>query len=486
MLVQRLSRSYCRRGGSLRAYATVSAPKTTSRGWGFSSAAAVAGALAAGGWYVYDGKEIKAVKTVVPPTAALPLVDTESRFPFKFSTPPSPEEVTEILGQNTWSYTSTGLSGVARCDGAQLPSNGRIEDRFLCGKFASPVQGTGPATSDWLAVGVFDGHCGAETADAVSKSLMSYVNNYLRQVGPSTDGASIDAAIEKAFVALDDTFIKHVRETLDDDNMTFAEKVLRLTPASNGSCALLSLFDPSTRTVRIACTGDSRAVVGYQTEDGKWELAHATVDQNIHNAVEMERVKQEHPGEDETLVKGSYYMGLQPTRVFGDARQKWPLEAYNESGQKYNTNYYGRKRPLVPTVYKTPPYHTAQPVVTTVRLDKGRPAFLIVATDGLWDTMSSEQAVGLVGRWHDWVKAGRPAAKDGPPDFGRYDLTDNMKNPYEERKAVVHDDNAAVHLIRNGLGGRHHDMISGLLAFKPPYSRDVRDDMTVQVVFFDG
>jgi pyruvate dehydrogenase phosphatase len=40
--------------------------------------------------------------------------------------------------------------------------------------------------------------------------------------------------------------------------------------------------------------------------------------------------------------------------------------------------------------------------------------------------------------------------------------------------------------MRNALGGAHHDLISGLLAFKPPYARMVRDDMTVQVAFFDG
>jgi pyruvate dehydrogenase phosphatase len=56
---------------------------------------------------------------------------------------------------------------------------------------------------------------------------------------------------------------------------------------------------------------------------------------------------------------------------------------------------------------------------------------------------------------------------------------------FEEKKTTVQDDNVAVHLIRNALGGAHHDLISGLLAFKPPFAREVRDDMTVQVAFFD-
>ena len=95
--------------------------------------------------------------------------------------------------------------------------------------------------------------------------------------------------------------------------------------------------------------------------------------------------------------------------MFGDGRQKWPLELFNEAGRRFNANYFGKKHPRTPEKYKSPPYHTARPEVTTVRLEKGRPTFLILASDGLWDTMSSEQGVGLVGRWVDWVKAGQAA-----------------------------------------------------------------------------
>jgi pyruvate dehydrogenase phosphatase len=361
-----------------------------------------------------------------------------------------------------------------------------MEDRFLCGKFPSPFQEGGRTSKkDWLALGVFDGHCGSQTSEAVSKSILPYVYNSLRKLTrPATD-ASVDQAIKDGFVALDDVFIQQAQQTIDSD-ASFAEKVLRLTPGSNGSCALLALFDPSTLTLRVACTGDSRAVLGRQTADGKWETVPLSVDQNVKNAAEMERVHREHPGED-TLVKGSYYMGLQPTRVFGDAEQKWALELVNEAGRRFNASYFGRKNLRTPDKYKTPPYHTARPEVTTVRLEKGRPAFLILGTDGLWDTMSNEQAVGLVGRWVDWDKAGQPLRTKEVPDFGKYDLGEVEHMPqFEEKKTTVQDSNVAVHLMRNALGGAHHDMISGLLAFKPPYSRKVRDDITVETVFFDG
>jgi pyruvate dehydrogenase phosphatase len=100
--------------------------------------------------------------------------------------------------------------------------------------------------------------------------------------------------------------------------------------------------------------------------------------------------------------------------------------------------------------------------------------------------MSSEQAVGLLGRWVDWDGKAR-LEEERKKDFGRYDLKGVEEAPqFEESKTTVCDGNAAVHLIRNGLGGAHHDLVSGLLAFKPPFARNVRDDMTVQVVFFKG
>jgi len=43
-----------------------------------------------------------------------------------------------------------------------------------------------------------------------------------------------------------------------------------------------------------------------------------------------------------------------------------------------------------------------------------------------------------------------------------------------------------VHLVRNSLGGNHHELIAGRLAFDAPFSRRLRDDITVQVVFFGG
>ncbi|EHL02412.1 putative protein phosphatase 2C like protein C10F6.17c [Glarea lozoyensis 74030] len=196
---------------------------------------------------------------------------------------------------------------------------------------------------------------------------------------------------------------------------SFAEKVLRLAPGFNGSC-------------------DSRAVLGYQTAEGKWETRPLSVDQNVKNAAEVERVRCEHPNE-ENLIRESYYMGYEPTRVFGDGKSKWPLELSNEAKERFNAGHAQK-----PERYKTPPYHTARPEVVTTQLEKGRPAFMILASDGVWDTMSSEQGVALVGRWVDWVKAGKPAQKE-VSEFGEFDLKEEGALDFKEAKTTVQDEN---------------------------------------------
>ncbi len=112
---------------------------------------------------------------------------------------------------------------------------------------------------------------------------------------------------------------------------------------------------------------------------------------------------------------------------------------------------------------------------------------MIIASDGLWDVMSSKQAVDLVAKWLAWRKAGMPPPAKSEPDLGQFDLTilNGEGWKFQERRTTLQDENAATHLIRNALGGAHHDMISGMLGYTPPFAREVRDDITVQVVFFE-
>ncbi|RAK74341.1 PP2C family serine/threonine-protein phosphatase [Aspergillus fijiensis CBS 313.89] len=401
--------------------------------------------------------------------------------------PPFPhEEVTRTLSKDSYSFSVRDVPGIDRHDGAQLASNSPCEDRLTYAKFSSPWHSD---KEPWMAWAVFDGHAGWQTAELLKNQLVPSVRHSLSQVTPIPDEiqsvAGVDTvpcAISNAFVNLDDAIFKTAMEA-SQSNEPLHQRVRDLLPAFAGSCALLSIFDPDTSALHVACTGDSRAVLGRQQPDGRWETIPLSIDQTGSNEEEIARIYSEHPGEED-IVQGGRVLGLMASRAFGDCRWKWPVEFQQEIRQRF----YG-PAPLTPRYdIRTPPYVTAQPVVTTVNIDPAQPSFLIMATDGLWDMLSSQQAVELVGKWlSGGAETGKgsstsPAASDKPFDFGHFWESVNWK--FVEGRTTVQDDNVAVHLVRNCLGGSDLELLKGRLAFDPPFSRTLRDDITVQVVFF--
>jgi len=203
------------------------------------------------------------------------------------------------------------------------------------------------------------------------------------------------------------------------------------------------------------------------------------------------------------IRNGRVLGGLEPTRAFGDAFYKWSLETQ----QLIKRSFFGRTpSPLL----RTPPYVTAEPVITTTKVEPAKGDFLIMATDGLWEMLTNEEAIGLVGRWLETQNSGSGAASSKGSSwfniFGSSDkalpvesngLADDktgQRAPIrvqqwgvtakEEDRFVVEDKNAATHLVRNALGGKDEEMLCALLTLPSPYSRRYRDDLTVEVIFF--
>lgn len=131
---------------------------------------------------------------------------------------------------------------------------------------------------------------------------------------------------------------------------------------------------------------------------------------------------------------------------------------------------------------------TAEPVVTTteVVVSGKQPSFMIMASDGLWDHVSSEQAVRLVELWMDAKKTGTIGSQVGREENLETELAwrGNHERKVKEEEFVVLDENCATHLVRNALGGGDDDELCGVVGAQPPLSRYARDDITVQVVFF--
>ena len=267
-----------------------------------------------------------------------------------------------------------------------------------------------------------------------------------------------------------------------------------LAPALSGSCALLSFYDSKSKLLRVACTGDSRAVLGRRGPSGKWIATALSEDQTGGTPSEMARLRAEHPGEEHVVRSGRILGGLEPSRAFGDSSYKWTREVQ----EQIKKNFFGR---TPSTLLKTPPYVTAEPIITTTKVEPEKGDFVVMATDGLWEMLTNEEVVGLVGQWLEsqakgsignngtgssWLKswfsnAGEtalPVEKNGKHGKGNGQRAPIRQLQWQvsatDERFVVEDKNAATHLVRNALGGRDRDMVCALLTLPSPYSRRYR------------
>lgn len=232
---------------------------------------------------------------------------------------PSRDQVTRIISQGAYSFLARDVAGVSRYDGAQLASNSPCEDQFTHGILPSPWKGG----NKWMAWAVFDGHSGLQTSELLKKQLLPFVRHSLSQIQPTSTESPVpdelvQRAIIKGFLNLDDSIVKTALITSQSQE-SLQEKVKKLAPAYSGSCALLSMYDSTTGTLHVACTGDSRAVLAQQKPDGKWEAMPLSVDQTGKNKEEIARLHKEHPGEED-IIRNGRVLGIAVSRAFGDGQ----------------------------------------------------------------------------------------------------------------------------------------------------------------------
>lgn len=340
---------------------------------------------------------------------------------------------------------------------------------------------------------------GWTTSAKLRNSLINYVarelnETYIESAGETPDASAIDAAIKTGFTRLDDEIVnKSVDKVFKENSKTLAADLL--APALSGSCALLSFYDPRSKLLRVACTGDSRAVLGRRSDGGKWTATALSVDQTGSNPAEEARMRKLHPGEDKVIHNGRVLGGLEPTRAFGDAVYKWSRDV----ADRLKRSFFARTPS--PRLL-TPPYVTAEPEVTTTQVSPEKGDFLVLATDGLWEMLTNEEVVGLVGKWLEthhaaeassaqasqfdslWSRLFGSQPKDLPVEKGGAKPADGDKTPIRLRqwgvspddkgRFVVRDENAATHLVRNALGGKNEEQISALLTLPSPFSRRYR------------
>ncbi|KAK9885766.1 hypothetical protein WA026_013637 [Henosepilachna vigintioctopunctata] len=429
----------------------------------------------------------------------------------------TPQEVDRILRANEYTHDFTGGS-VKSYDSNQLASNNPIED--------TRAEASCLVTSGVL-VGVFDGHGGGACAQVIAKRLYQYItacllphdqlikyisthdsasnpmqllesyNNKVKLVDDVKeiykksfrrfldnlvkegyrDGFAMDTALEKAFLSLDDDLS---REGLPKEGEEVNRKTLSV--AMSGAVACVAHIDGP--HLHIASVGDCCAVLGSLSETNSWIANKLTLEHNIDNSAEVERILSEHPPtERRTAIQMGRLLGrLAPFRAMGDFSYKWSKQALTQHVAKY----LGPE--TVPKNYHTPPYLSARPDVTHYRLTP-RDKFLIIASDGLWDVVSPLQAVRLVGE-HMKGKVTLSPLKLPRKRMTLGDINEILLQRKEGMKTKPKDTNASTHLIRNALGGTDygidHNELSKMLTLPGEVVRLFRDDITVTVVYFDS
>ena len=342
---------------------------------------------------------------------------------------------------------------------------------------------------------IFDGHHGGSTSGGLWIQLSALVVDVLRRLHEdfnntsefqtlSSDGTirwrdppaqDIDDAIKHAFLSWDHYIVHHLCEdALSASKSSLTPTALafwNLLYAWAGSTALLAWYDNQTRQLRVACTGTSRAVLGRRTKDSQgrrtYEVHVLSDDHTPSNPAEVARLTAQHPGEPLFEEDGRFLGGMRTTRAFGDAHLKLDRAVLEHIRDELHG-------PPVLDCVKTPPYLTAEPVVTTTHIQPGD--FLVMATDGLWEWLTSAEAVGLVGLWIDGARIGydRPLPREALPASMDEDGTALYKRWGAEKRFVNVDGNVATHLARNALGAANIDMAAALLSLRAPQARRYR------------
>ncbi|XP_075796172.1 pyruvate dehydrogenase [acetyl-transferring]-phosphatase 2, mitochondrial [Pelodiscus sinensis] len=442
----------------------------------------------------------------------------------------APSQINDILRASEFSHKFHDFDGkntnsVLKFESNQLAANSPNEDRRSA---ATCLQTKG------MMFGVFDGHAGYACAQSVSQRLFYYVavslmsqqtleeiefamehmkpvlpilqwykypNNMYQEVASlyvdhlrvywqdllNLDielGFSVEEALIHAFKRLDSDISLEAQASLENEMI----RNTALQVAFSGATACVAHIDSV--HLHIANTGDCRAILGVQEEDGTWSSLSLTRDHNASNEAEIRRLKGEHPrSEEETVIMSNRLLGiLMPTRAFGDVRFKWSKELQHsilENGcdvEALNIYQYA------PPNYYTPPYLIAEPEVTYHKL-RCQDKFLVIASDGLWDMLNNEDVIKLVAEHLAQANVQKPRMTFEKPASLGY-----MQSLLLQRKASgvdSYDQNIATHLIRHAIGDNEYgeidqEKLAAMLTLPDDLARMYRDDITVTVIYFNS
>ncbi|KAJ6558605.1 protein serine threonine phosphatase 2C [Mycena vulgaris] len=361
---------------------------------------------------------------------------------------------------NPQSFGSTDVVSLQPC----LSPNERTQDRFVVADWEL-------ADGVWRFHAVCDGHAGHDTVDHIVATLPDAVQTALvaRLAQGHLAAEDISQLLRTAIADVDKKIGQDLLDIFPADLATLSDDEIAATindggPHSaavlrcmRGSTVLVALISPAL-DVWVASLGDCQAVLGVKQPSGEWVASLLSANHNGTDAAEAARIRSEHPGEDECVLRDRVLGAIAVTRAVGDFLFKLPTI--------YTTRIFMNAKPGFQFSSKiadflgrnlTPPYLSAQSDVQHVHVPTlgGTAAFLVLASDGLvdlsGDTYGYDHREPLIGG-KKWVEV-----------LGR-----------RERSG-----NAALYLLRDAMG-QEPDAVSSLLTVEDMEGRWM-DDTTILV-----
>ncbi|KAI3864555.1 hypothetical protein MKX03_017012 [Papaver bracteatum] len=184
----------------------------------------------------------------------------------------------------------------------------------------------------------------------------------------------------------------------DTDFLYMVEQEMEDRPdlVSVGSCVLVVLIYD--KDLYILSLGDSRAVLATYGVDAneKLEAIQLSDIHSVDNKIERDQLLNDHPNEPSVIVGGKVKGKLKLTRAFGVGYLK---------KRKMNDALMGILQ--VPNLL-SPPYVSTQPSLNVHRISK-EDCFVVIGSDGLFDFITSDEAVKLVHKYILSNPSGDPA-----------------------------------------------------------------------------
>ncbi|KAI0066214.1 protein serine/threonine phosphatase 2C [Artomyces pyxidatus] len=330
----------------------------------------------------------------------------------------------------------------------------------------------------WRFAAIFDGHAGHEMADHAMIHLPALLQKALQASlegwGDTTEPGTISHIMSRSISEFDEEATSDIlkmfpggEEELSkltdqeiSDIINTEENSPKVVRCMRGTTVLVSLIDPLGRDFWVASLGDCQAALGTQQRSGRWDTSILSSNHNGIDPAEAQRIRNEHPGEPEIMLRDRVLGCIAVTRALGDHLFKLP-RIYTER-VFFNSKVLFRARAAIPEVLPrivTPPYLSSRADVRHVRLsppssdDGYKPEqVLIMCSDGLVDLYSDRNSLDESAR--HWMKA-------------------------VEYREVDAESNLALRLLRDALGGDDETLVSRMITVE--MTERWMDDTTIIV-----